>query len=169
MHPIDEVERIKRDGFLTYFRSDGQRGSPDQEQVVESVSVTLRTPTDPIDRCVAYVRIEWVPHFVNAALAPRLKAEADSVKMLALYPEILAPFFAMSHGSLSPDAFVDGLRKMGVKQDGGNREYMPRARTCIRCTGLFAPEDCNIHSVDPFGYICAYCSMDQQPKGKTCG
>ncbi|PNE59792.1 hypothetical protein A8H39_01195 [Paraburkholderia fungorum] len=49
MHAIAEVGRIKRDGFLTYLRSTGQRGDPDQ-QVIESVSVTLRTPDDPIAR-----------------------------------------------------------------------------------------------------------------------
>ncbi|HKR41654.1 MAG TPA: hypothetical protein VJU59_18605 [Paraburkholderia sp.] len=133
---IDEIERIKRDGFLTYFRSTRQLGSPDEE-VIEEVSVTLRTPDDPADRCVARVEVQWVSHFVNASLAPRLKAEAGNIKMLALFPEILSPFFAMDHGALSPDAFVAGLIRLGIQPESGNASYKPLARTCSQCAGLF--------------------------------
>lgn len=96
MQAIDEIERIKRDGSLTYFRSSRHPASPDQE-VIESISVALSTPDDPLGKCVAHIEVDWVPHFVNAALAPRLKAEAGNVKMLALFPEILSPFFEMRH------------------------------------------------------------------------
>lgn len=161
MQAVDEVERIKRDGFLTYYRSTRQPGSPDQ-QVVELVSVMLRTPDDPADKCVARVEVEWLPHFVNSALAPRLNAEAGSVKMLALFPEILSPFLEMDHGQLSPDAFVAGLLKIGVRSEAGNTRYTPLARTCARCSGLFAPEDCNTHSIDANGDICGYCVADEK-------
>lgn len=159
MQAIDEVERIRRDGFLTYFRCTRQPGSPDQE-VIELVSVTLRTPNDPQDRCVARVDIEWVAHFVNASLAPRLKAEVGGIKMLALFPEILAPFFAMNHGHLSPDAVVAGLLRIGVRPESGNASYRPLARSCSRCGGLFAPEDCTAISADVPDSVCIYCRME---------
>lgn len=160
MQAIDEVERIKREGFLTYYRGTRQPGTPDQ-QVIEFVSVTLRTPDDPVGRCVAHVEVEWVPHFVNASLAPRLKAEAGNVKMLALFPEILSPFFSMDHGYLSPNAFVAGLLKVWVRPDDGNASYTPLARSCARCAGLFAPEDGKPDSADALGFICAHCNAEQ--------
>lgn len=151
MQAIDEIGRIKRDGSLTYFRSTRQSGSPDQ-QVIESVSVTLRTPDDPLGKCVAHVEVEWVPHFANAALAPRLNSEGGNLKMLALFPEILSPFFAMDHGELSPDAFVEGLLKIGVRPDDGNASYKPLACVCSQCDSLFAPEVCK-------DGICTYCEI----------
>lgn len=160
MQAIDEIERIKHDGFLTYYRSTRQPGSPDQE-VIELVSVTLRTPDDPAGRCVAHVEVEWVPHFVNAALAPRLKAEASNVKMLALFPEILSPFFAMDHGYLSPDAFVAGLIKLGVRPDDDNASYEPLARTCGHCKGLFAPEVCKPDTDHAGAEICVFCNAQE--------
>jgi hypothetical protein len=166
MHAIDELDRIKRDGFLTYFRFCRQSGSPDQ-QVTESVSVSLRTPEDPVDKCVARVEVEWTPYFVNASLAPRLKAEASNMKMLALFPEILSPFFAMEHGHLTPDDFVAGLVKIGVRPEAGNASYTPLARTCARCTGLFAPEDCDTRSADANGNICGYCVADEQYRARA--
>jgi len=46
MQAIDEVERIRREGRLTYYRSTGGPCHPDKE-VIEQVAVTLRTPDDP--------------------------------------------------------------------------------------------------------------------------
>lgn len=166
MHAIDELDRIKRDGFLTYSRFSRPSSGPDQE-VTEWVSVTLRTPDDPVDKCVAHVEVEWTPYFVNASLAPRLKAEASNAKMLALFPEILSPFLAMEHGHLTPDDFVAGLVKIGVRPEAGNASYTPLARTCARCTGLFAPEDCDTLSADANGNICDYCVAGEHYRART--
>lgn len=160
MRAIDDVERIKREGTLHYYRHAGGPCHPDRD-VVETVSVSLRTPNDPPDRCVQLVNVEWVPHFANAALAPRVVALADSTKMLALFPEIFTPFLSMNDGQLSPDAFIDGLLKVGVLPEVRRQVFVSPSVTCTGCASLFAAKDCS--TVDPKqnGFKCYWCSVDK--------
>lgn len=161
MQAIDDVKRIRQDGFLTYYRSTRDSSSP-AEQVIESVSVELHTPDDPVDKCVARIDVEWIAHFADASLAPRLNAEAGGAKMLALFPEVLSPFFEMHHGQLSPDAFVAGLLKIGAQSDADNELYVPLARTCACCSGLFAPENCKPAIADSMNNMCVFCAASQE-------
>lgn len=122
MIAIDDVDRLKREGFLTYFRLPGESREPG-EVVVESVAITLRTPSDPRDRCVEEMVVEFLasPYDEDKLLYPRLNIEQGALKMLALFPEVLLPFLSMTHWALSPDEFVAGLRRIGVHESGQTR------------------------------------------------
>jgi hypothetical protein len=119
MSAVDDVDRLKREGFLTYFRLPGYSCAPD-ETVVEAVAITLRTPTDPRDRCVEEVVVEFLasPYEEDRLLYPRLHVEQGALKMLALFPGVLIPFSKMNHWALSPDEFVAGLRRIGIHESG---------------------------------------------------
>lgn len=155
MHAVDDIERIRREGTLTYIRAAGGAGHPDQS-VVEYVGITLSTPSDATDRCVGNVVIEWVPHFANAALAPRVKAQAGNLKMLALFPEILSPVFGMRAGHITPDEFVRGLDALGVRQRPSAIPFVPSALKCVRCNGIFDKVELAQH---PEGLVCTMCAI----------
>ena len=155
MHAVDDIERIRREGTLTYMRASGGGGHPDKS-VVEYVGVTLCTSSDPVDRCVGNVVIEWVPHFANAALAPRVKAQAGNLKMLALFPEILSPVFSMRAGHITPDEFVQGLEALGVRQRASTVPFVPAAIRCVRCDGIFDKREVEQH---PEGLVCTMCGI----------
>ncbi len=157
MKAIDDIERIKREGTLHYYRHAGGPCHPDRD-VVETVSVSLRTPNDPPGRCVQLVNVEWVPHFANMALAPRVVALADSTKMLALFPEILTPFLSMHDGQLSPEAFIEGLLKVGVLPDVRQQAFVSPSVTCTGCSGIFAAKDCSTVDPERNGFKCYWCS-----------
>ena len=159
MQAIDEVERIRRAGRLTYYRSVGGPCHPARE-VVEQVAVMLRTPDDPRNRCVGNVVIEWVRHFANGALAPRVKAEGGEAKMLALFPEILAPFFQMRHGSLTPDEYVQGLIGLGIVAEPRNFPFESGTTTCAHCRGLFAKDE--LESRPDREPVCKWCAAYQE-------
>lgn len=161
MQAIDEVERLKREGVLAFSRRIGTRDAMDTE-VVESVVVALSTPSDPHGKCVEVVQIEWVPHFCNGALAPRVNAESGGAKMLALFPQILAPFLDMENGYLTPTDFIEGLVKVGVLAADRGESFRAPAVICARCKGLFGPKDCKTSNAESAGLICDYCAVETQ-------
>lgn len=154
MHSCDDILHIKQTGWLSFLRC-----RCPEEGVVEEVAVTLHTPTDPTDRCVGSVRIEWVPGRLDA-LEPRLKAEGSNLKVLALFPEILAPFHEMKDGRLSPDDFINGLLLLGVKPTPhAPVPAHPASMTCPACSRLFAVAGC-CHSHPMHGsVVCRLCSL----------
>lgn len=161
MYAVDDIERIRREGILTYIRAAGGAGHPDQS-VVEYVGITLSTRSDPTDRCVGNVVIEWVPHFANAALAARVKAQAGNLKMLALFPEILSPVFGMRAGHITPDEFVQGLEALGVRQRPSAIPFVPSALQCVRCDGIFDKREIEQH---PEGRVCTMCAIAESLSG----
>jgi hypothetical protein len=158
MQAIDEVDRIKREGTLTYYRHHGARVALDTD-VVESIEIILKTPNDPSARCLEVVQIEWLPHFANGALAPRVKANAGGAKMLALFPEILAPFYSMQHGELTPEAFIEGLLKVGVSPAPRRLPYEALSITCVCCRSLFDNRHCSTYDNEMGGFCCDWCSV----------
>lgn len=112
MHAIDEIERVKKEGWFTYVRD---RTCTLEHDDVETVTIELHTPSDPDGRVVSSFMVMWVPHFADFSVAPRLEATAGELKMLAVFPELLQPFLAIDHGELSPDQFIAALENLGVK------------------------------------------------------
>lgn len=157
MQAIDEVERIRRTGTLTYFHAAGGEGHPDPE-VIEYVAVTLTTPDDPPDRCVGNVVVEWASHFANGALAPRIKAEGGNAKMLHLFPQILAPFAHMEHGALTPGRYMELLEARGIRRHTGNRLLDSPTMSCARCQGLFPVADYSARHAKAQAPLCQWCA-----------
>jgi hypothetical protein len=170
MHAIDEVERIKRDGTLTCHRFAGSFYNACDKEVVEAVIIELTTPQDTPDSCVEQVTVEWVPYFACGELAPRITAIAGSLKMLALFPKILRPFHNMVHGQLTPEAFIQGLLKIGVnapKQQTQYAPYVSPALTCVGCEGLFSKRDYPNHGVDSHKFKCQWCAYEPSGSDRT--
>lgn len=139
MEAVDETDRVRRQGWLTFTRSAPNTQDPD-DPVVEELVITLRTPSDPTGKCVAEVKVLWAGR--HGPLTPCLVADGSAAKMLALYPEVLVPFLAMDNGRITPEALIDGLLKVGVVQRGRGEPFVSPMVSCSRCRQMFANEDC---------------------------
>lgn len=160
MHAIDDIDVIKTHGYLRYYRFFGPAKSNTQDNdPVESVVVQLNTPNDPDGRCVGLVTIEWVSRFCNGALSPVLVAEGSNAKMLALFPELLTPFFEMKSGELAPEALIVALSKIGITSGEPDKAFVSHTVKCCDCASLFPSQLCTSPGPKAHSFRCDYCAI----------
>lgn len=82
MHAIDDIERIRREGTLTYIRAARSAGHPDQS-VVEYVGITLSTPSDATDRCVGKVGHPFNDDVANAPVGQGAGGQPQDARALS--------------------------------------------------------------------------------------
>lgn len=157
MKAIDEIDRVRREGRLTFSRHAPPAYDLDQE-VVEEVVISLSTPRDPPGRCVEKVAVQWTSIRTMGSLIPSIYLDGGEAKLLALFPQILAPFVQMNGGHLTPDALIEGLKKVGVVAGHPDKPYVSPTITCARCGDLYRKTDCmTVDTLSSSGVICKWC------------
>lgn len=81
------------------------------------IYIQLSSKSDPEGKCICSFHIKWDPHFCCGKVAPMINLEAQEIKFVAMYPEILSVFLEMQHSSISMEEVLEGLAKIGTRID----------------------------------------------------